>query len=188
MKKGSIPKPYWSIKKKDSQPIMLTASILKNEKGALMILMSVMMLMLLTIISIAASRTANTELKIAGNEYLYQRCFYNAEGAIMETVDLLNTTVDSTGNFPDWMGSDEDVINDGTVFAHWEDGAETRDAIPKVAAIDSKDTSYMAVHHGVLTGSSLAMSKASIHTFSMYGRCENKGLVILKVGYKGAYK
>ena len=68
---------------------MNAAAILKNEKGALMILVSVMLLALLTIISIAASKTANIELKIAGNEYLYQRCFYNAEGAIMETVDFL---------------------------------------------------------------------------------------------------
>jgi Tfp pilus assembly protein PilX len=166
---------------------MANASILKNEKGALMIMISVMLLVLLTIISIAASRTANTELKIAGNEYLYQRCFYNAEGAIMETVELLSTTVDPKEGFPDWVASDEAAINDITVFANWNDGGETSDVIPKVAVIDSEGTSYMAVHHGVLAGSSLAMSKPSIHTFSIYGRCENKGRVILKVGYKGAY-
>lgn len=167
---------------------MKAVVILKNEKGALMILMSVMLLALLTIISIAASKTANIELKIAGNEYLYQRCFYNAEGAIMETVDLLNTTVGPTGNPPEWVGSDEDVINDSTIFTYWEDGAETKDAIPEGAVIDSEDTSYIAVHHGVLSGSSLAMSKATIHTLSIYGRCDNKGLVILKVGYAGVYE
>ena len=167
---------------------MNAAAILKNEKGALMVLVSVMLLALLTIISIAASKTANIELKIAGNEYLYQRCFYNAEGAIMETVDLLNTTVGPTDNFPEWVGSDEDVINDSSIFTYWEDGAKNKDANPKGAIIDSEDTSYIAVHHGVLSGSSLAMSKATIHTLSIYGRCEHKGLVILKVGYAGAYK
>ena len=166
---------------------MVNASVLKNEKGALMIMVSVMLLVLLTIISIAASRTANTELKIAGNEYLYQRCFYNAEGAIMETVDLLSATVDPKDSFPDWVTSDEDAVTDITVFANWKDVAETSDAIPKAAVIDSEGTSYMAVHHGVLAGSSLAMSKPSINTFSIYGRCENKGRVILKAGYKGAY-
>lgn len=167
---------------------MISDAILKNEKGALMVLMSVMLLVLLTIISIAASKTANIELKIAGNEYLYQRCFYNAEGAIMETVDLLNSTVGPTGDPPEWVSSDEDTINDSTIFTYGEDGTETKDAIPKGAVIDSKDTSYIAVHHGVLSGSSLAMSNATIHTLSIYGRCENKGLVILKVGYTGVYK
>ena len=39
--------------------------------GAIMVLFSMMILMLLTIISYAASKTANTEVKIAHNEYLY---------------------------------------------------------------------------------------------------------------------
>jgi len=167
---------------------MKTAVILENEKGALMIVLSVMLLVLLTIISMAASRTACTELKIAGNEYLYQRCFYNAEGAIMETVDLLDTTVSLTEAPPDWVGSDEVVINDSTVFTYWNDDAETKDMIPKGATIDSENTSFMAVHHGVLAGSSLAMSKPTVHTLSIYGRCENKGLVMLKVGYAKVYK
>ena len=167
---------------------MKTTAILQNENGALTILLSVMLLVLLTIISMAASRTAGTELKIAGNEYLYQRCFYNAEGAIMQAVDLLDTSVSPTESLPDWMGSDETVINDGTIFTYWKEDAETKDTIPKGAAIDTKNTSFMAVHHGVPAGSSLTMSKPTIHTFSIYGRCENKGLVILKVGYAKVYK
>ena len=167
---------------------MAIASILKNENGALMILVVAMLLVLLTIISISASRTANTELKIAGNEYLYQRCFYNAEGAVMETVDLLDTAVVPTDNMPDWIGSNDEVINDHTVFAYWQDGSGKSDTIPKYAAIDSERTSYIAVHHGVTAGSSLAMSKPSIHTFSLYGRCEDKSLVILKVEYRGKYE
>ena len=167
---------------------MAIASILKNENGALMILVAVMLLVLLTIVSISASRTANTELKIAGNEYLYQRCFYNAEGAVMETVDLLDTALVPTDNMPDWIGSNDEVINDHTVFAYWQEGGVKSDTIPKYAAIDSESTSYIAVHHGVTAGSSLAMSKPSIHTFSLYGRCEDKSLVILKVEYRGKYE
>jgi hypothetical protein len=167
---------------------MLSAANLKNENGALMILISIMLLVLLTIISIAASKTANTELKIARNEYLYQRCFYNAEGAIMETVDLLNSRIGSTGSPPEWVGSNEDMINDSTIFSYGGNGTETKDGISRVAMIDSQGTRYLAVHHGVPPGSSLSMSKATIHTLSIYGRCENKGMVILKVGYQGVYK
>ncbi|NNL77566.1 MAG: hypothetical protein HKO68_14620 [Desulfobacterales bacterium] len=158
--------------------------ILKDENGALMILLSVMLLVLLTIISIAASRTANTELKIAGNEYFYQRCFYNAEGAIMETVDFLETTEISIEEPPNWIGSDGNAINDETVFTYWEVDAETGGATPEGSAINLKDTSYLAVHHGVISGNSLDMSKPSINTISIYGRCKNKGMVMLKVGYQ----
>ena len=52
-----------------------------------MIIFSMMLLMLLTIISFAASKTANTEVKIAGNEYLYHNNFYCAEGAVVESID-----------------------------------------------------------------------------------------------------
>ena len=167
---------------------MKIAVISKNENGALMILLSIMLLALLTIISIAASRTASTELKIASNEYFYQSCFYNAEGAIMETVDFLDTAVILTDNAPKWIASGGNVINDNTVFAYWEDAAETQGAVPEGSAIDLKDTSYLAVHHGVISGNSLDMSKSSINTISIYGRCKNKGMVMLKVGYAKVYK
>jgi hypothetical protein len=171
---------------------MVTSSILKNQKGALMILISVMLLVLLTILSIAASRTAYTELKIAGNEYHYQRCFYNAEGAIMETVDLFSTTAIQKGGFPEWVVPDDKVVNDNTVFdfpqAGAQAGAQANGTTMKAAAVDPQSTGYMAVHNGVIAGSSLGMSKPSIHTFSIYGRCKNEGRVILKVGYKGVYK
>ena len=160
---------------------MKTMAILKNENGALMILITVMLLVLLTVISIAASRTATVETKIAANEYSYQRCFYNAEGAIMQAVDLLDTTENPRRSMPAWMGNDSAVINDGTVFSYWSEDAGT-------AKTDSSNSGFMAVHLGVLPGSSLAMSKPTKHSFSIYGRCINEGRVILSVGYTNAYQ
>ena len=161
----------------------------QDETGAVMILLSVMLLALLTIISLAASRTASTELKIASNEYFYQSCFYNAEGAIIETVDFLETTEIPTEDAPKWIGMDGNAINDSTVFAYWEDAAEIQEeAAPEDSAVNLKDTSYLAVHHGIIAGNSLDMSKSSINTISIYGRCKNKGLVMLKVGYAKVYK
>ena len=61
---------------------MNAAAILKNEKGALMILVSVMLLALLTIISIAASKTANIELKIAGNVIFINAAFTMPKGLL----------------------------------------------------------------------------------------------------------
>jgi len=167
---------------------MKTTAILKNENGALMILITVMLLVLLTVISIAASRTANVETKIAANEYAYQNCFYNAEGAIMQAVDLLDTTVNPRVSLPAWMGSDSAEINDTTVFSYWEEEAGTGGVVPASSKVDETDSEFMAVHLGVLPGSSLAMSKPTKHSFSIYGRCENDGMVMLSVGYADAYK
>ena len=80
--------------------MMRTTSILKNEHGGLMIIISVTLLALLTIISVAASKTANTEISIAANEYVYQRCFYNAEGAILAVVDLLEGSASPLESLP----------------------------------------------------------------------------------------
>ena len=167
---------------------MKTMAILKNENGALMILITVMLLVLLTVISLAASRTANVETKIAANEFAYQRCFYNAEGAIMEAVDLLDTQVNPKGTLPDWMGDDKEILNDGTVFSYWEEDAGTSAIDPGGSPVDLTDSGYMAVHQGVLPGSSLAMSKPTKHSFSIYGRCKKDGMVMLSVGYTNAYK
>ena len=161
--------------------------ILKNDQGTVMILVSVMLLALLTIISVAASKTANTEISIAANEYIYQRCFYNAEGAITEVVDLLEDSAIPLENPPPWLSLDETVINDGTVFTFWEDPKKMQGIVPQPSVIDPQDTNYIGVHHGVLSGSSLDMSKPAKHTFSIYGRSKNKGLVMLKIGYAKVY-
>ena len=166
---------------------MRTTSILKNEQGALMIIISVMLLALLTIISVAASKTANTEISIAANEYVYQRCFYNAEGAILEAVDLLEGSATSLKNPPPWMSLDEEVINDSTVFIFWEDSEKMDGVVPQVSAIDSQNTDYLSVHHGIPSGNSLDMSKPAKHTFSIYGRSKSKGLVMLKIGFAKVY-
>jgi hypothetical protein len=146
-----------------------------------------MLLALLTIISVAASKTANTEISIAANEYVYQRCFYNAEGAILEVVDLLEGSAISLKNPPPWMGLEEEIINDSTVFTFWEDSEKMDGVVPQASVIDSQNTAYLSVHNGIPTGSSLDMSKPAKHIFSIYGRSKSKGLVMLKIGYAKVY-
>ena len=166
---------------------MRTTSILKNDEGALMIMVSIMLLALLTIISVAASKTANTEISIAANEYVYARSFYNAEGAVLEVVDLLEGSATPLENPPPWLSLDENLVNDDTVFTIWEDRKKMPDVVPQPSVIDPRNTDYVVVHHGVLSGSSLDMSKPAKHTFSIYGRSKSKGLVMLKIGYAKVY-
>ncbi len=160
---------------------MGTPAILNDEQGTVMIVISIMLLALLTIISVAASKTANTEISIAANEYVYQRCFYNAEGAIMEVVDLLEASTNPLENPPRWMSLDDEPINDRTVFTLWEDRVKMNGVIPQASVIDSHNTDYLSVHHGIPSGSSLDMSKPAKHIFSIYGRSKSKGLVMLKI-------
>ena len=167
--------------------MMRTTSILKNEQGGLMIILSVMLMTLLTIISVAASKTANTEISIAANEYVYQRCFYNAEGAILEVVDLLEDSAFPLENPPSWMGMDEEGINDGTIFTFWEDSEKMDGVVPQASVIDSQNTDFLGVHHGIPSGSSLDLSKPAKHIFSIYGRSKSKGLVMLKIGFAKIY-
>ncbi len=167
--------------------MMRTTSILKNEQGALMIIVSIMLLALLTVVSVAASKTANTEISIAANEYVYQRCFYNAEGAILEVVDLLEGSAAPPENPFPWMSLNEEAINDSTVFTFWENRENMHDVVPQASVIDPQNTEYIGVHHGILSGSSLDMSKPAKHTFSIYGRSKSKGLVMLKIGYAKIY-
>jgi len=162
-------------------------STLKNDRGALMIVVSIMLLAMLTIVSIAASKTANTELHIAANEYDYQRSFYNAEGAAMEAVVRLETGLNPMLAPPSWMSLDADVINDGSVFDYWEKSVEMKGAVPRASVIDPVKTGYLVVHQGIPAGSSLDMSKPAKHTFSIYGRCKNKGVVMVKIGYAKVY-
>ena len=91
---------------------------LKNEQGYFLILATIMLLALLTIISIAASNTASTEVQIAGNDALYQRNLYQAEGAAMEAVDRLQNDLNPRGLA--FVESGVQVIDDDNFTDDWE--------------------------------------------------------------------
>ena len=164
-------------------------SRIKNEDGAIMILMSLLILILLTIISFSASRTANMEIKIAKNEYLYQNNFYCAEGAVIETLDLLESLESVSVETVDWlMNASDDVAKDTQLRGYWtaterEDG----DASPEAASVCGQHTELMTVYHGVIAGASLDMSKPTKHTYSIYGHSHDRGSVMIKVGYVKAF-
>lgn len=166
----------------------ISTLILQNDRGAVMMIVSLMLVALLTIIGIAASRTANTEVNIAGNEYRYQRSFYRAEGAIIEVVHLLETSTNPAAALPQWMDRDDSRINEDTVFDFWQDDDPNNVVVPQAAVVDNDTTSFLAVHHTTGSGNSLDMSKPAKHTFSIYGRCKDRGEVILKVGYSNVYE
>jgi hypothetical protein len=164
------------------------ATLLKNEAGAMMMVMAVMLLALMTVISISALKTANTELKIAANEYLHQQNFYFAEAAVLETLDQLEVLGEISDAAIEWMMARGGLINfDDQIFDYWNAEKEPGDAIPHKASLGAGFSESIAVHHGALPGSSLDMSKPTKHLFSIYGRSAKQGLVMIRLGYVKAY-
>jgi hypothetical protein len=169
--------------------MMKTQRLLKNDRGSMLILITIMLLLLVTIISFSASRTANTEVIIAGNEYRYQKSFYRAEGAAIDSIDMLEASTNpKTADFA-WLGFNTSEINDANIFtyAYWDEDGQTGSTRGQASALDPGTTSFLAVHRGVLPGSSLDMSKPTKHTFSIYGRCVERGTTMIKIGYSKAY-
>lgn len=154
-----------------------------------MIIMSMLLLALLTIISIAASKTANTEVRIAGNEYLYHNNFYCAEGAVIETIDMMEALPSVDVDVIDWLMNETDkVAKDSKLYGYWTDeDREDDDASPEGAALCAENTELMTVHHGVIAGSSLDMSKPTKHAYSIYGHSHDRGSVMIKAGYAKAF-
>jgi hypothetical protein len=161
---------------------------LKNNEGAMMIVMAVMLLALMTVISITALKTANTEVKIASNEYLHQRNFYYAEGAALEAFDHLEALGEISNGSIEWLMARPGLINfDDHILIYWNAEKQAGDAIPKKASLGAGFSELIAVHHGALAGNSLDMSKPTKHVFSIYGKSANQGLVIIRLGYSKIY-
>jgi len=154
--------------------------LLRNEAGSVIVL-TLMVLALLTIVGMAAIRTANTEVGIAGAELIYQRNFYLAEGAAMEAANWLENennpiTVD---NGPSWMEMTIDALNANTIDDYWAGSKATQ---PQPCAIDG-DASFIATYKDA-DGQSLEASATKLREISIYGRCEKRGLAEVRLGYR----
>jgi len=152
---------------------------LGNEKGYFLIISTMMLLALLTMISIAASNTARTEVQIAGNNLVYQRNLYLAEGAAMEAVDRLQNDSDPRGL--DFVVPGLKVIDDQNYADHWDIEAQS------AAFDDSNKTRFVAGYEGTPAGYSLGVGKPKVHGFAIYGRTEKQGASTIKIGYRRAF-
>ena len=155
----------------------------KNEKGYFLIMSTILLLALLTIISIAATNTANTEVQTASNDMVYQRNLYLAEGAALEAVDRLENDPDPRG-LP-FVVTGLKAIDDDTYIDHWDTAPGGANGI---ATHDSSgDTRFVAGYEGTPSGYSLGMGKSRIHEFAVYGRVQKQGATTIKLGYLKAF-
>jgi Tfp pilus assembly protein PilX len=156
----------------------------KNEDGYFLIISTMMLLALITIISVAASNTARTEVQVAGNDLTYQRNLYLAEGAAMQAVDLLHNatnprdTVEVPFVHPGLKAIDDDNFKDD-----WDENS-----LPVATSLDSSDkTRFRAGYEGTPPGYSLGLGKPRVHGFVIYGRTEKQGVTTIKIGYRRAF-
>ncbi len=154
---------------------------LRNENGYFLIVSTMMLLALLTIISIAASNTARTEVQTAGNDLTYQRNLYLAEGATMEAVDQLQNDPNPRG-LP-FVEAGLKVIDDKNFADNWEANSQA-----VTTTMDSSGkTRFRVGYEGTPAGHSLGMGKSRVHAFAVYGRTEKQGVTTIKVGYRRAF-
>jgi len=166
-----------------------TIFLLKNQDGAVVIIVAIMILALLTIVGIASLTTSNTEVRIAAQESVYQQNFYNAEGATMETVELLENTPNPKTGGLSWLELNIHSVSANDILdkSFWQSGNGT--VTPQSSAVLA-DTQFLAVSEGPVTGTSLAMGSTKVHAYTIYGRTAppTRGETIIQIGYLKAFK
>lgn len=159
---------------------------LDSQDGYMAIIAALGILALLSVICISVSRVTSNEVAMAGNETVYQRNFYLAEGAVMEAVDILDRTPDIRGSDIAWMDRAAKSLRIDNVATYWDN--DTNDAVvPRASNVDAPHTLFVAGVEGVAPGYSLDMEKPRIHAFGIYGRCVWNGTAVIKVGYLAPY-
>ena len=68
-------------------------SIVNNKRGSALVI-ALLMLVVLTLIGISATTTTTFELQIAGNDKLFKRAFYAADGATEMGGELIEQNIE----------------------------------------------------------------------------------------------
>jgi len=167
---------------------MFKLKLLKNEDGYLAIVAALLILTLLTLIGISASRVAVTEMAMARNDFVCKRNFYLAEGAALEAADHLIRYGNLRDHSKPWMEMITGKLDTDSVRFYWSNSiAAGNSVIPEPSNVDPAHTLYLIGHEGVEPGSSLDMSKSTIHSIAIYSRCDWDGTAVIKMGYQAVY-
>ena len=167
-----------------------------RQSGSAVVIV-LLFLSLMTLVGIWATRNANTEVTIAGNEVRLKRTFYRAEAAVLEAAFMIESEISDNlkdHDSLDWLwNAVGGPPNDLSTFANWDfdtvDGDDT--AFETNLDLDGDGnpdaTAAFAVHdRGAAGGSSLVMTNATtVRSYSVFGlQDSNEGRAIIEVGYK----
>ena len=166
--------------------------IIRDETGSVLVL-ALIMLVLLTLLGIAATRTSEIEIQIAGNERTYKLNIFSAEGAVMECCQRVDnggtemTAMD--GSQPIWMMNQYDKNNSGVTVPDTDDitnAANWTNDFSQTSSLGS-DIRFMAFFDGTAEGSALDMTETVIYEYRGFGRSEQRnGLSVIGVGFRKA--
>jgi Tfp pilus assembly protein PilX len=154
-----------------------------NREDGVVVVVALMMLVFLTVLGISATRTTQTEIRIAQNESMFRQNLYLAECGAMAGAQALEneTNISILEDFsPDWLHSslpDSDVRSD----INWNPSNNHSNQV-----LD-ETTRYLAVYQGVANGSSLDIGtqSSSLHDFLIYGcSTKNNGEALIEIGYR----
>ena len=159
--------------------------LLGNEEGSAIII-ALMFVALMTALGIWATRTANTEAMIAGNEVRMQQTFFDTEGGVVEAAFTIES--EDPGLLrdlsPTWLFKEAD-LPDMTKPDNWDfDGQDGDDTA--VASTLNSDIAYTVIDRGSAGGSSMLMTNLTVvHAYSVYSfTSTNRGRELIEVGYK----
>ncbi len=167
---------------------------LRNEEGSFVIFTTLMILVLLTLTGIAATRVANMEVTIAGNEIARYISVYEAEGGGVEGAlkieaadddDLRVANPSVNPNYPGWMTFHTDISpGDMANQANWDFSGDADD---NSAVSDfNGDVQFAVVDRGVAGGSSLIMTGGEQkREYQVYGLTDTRGgRAFIEMGYR----
>jgi len=116
--------------------MVATAKDTLNSENGFVLILAVLMLAVITVIGVAATRTSETESRIASNERQIANELYNAEGALIDTLETATAT---------WLAPTSGFLTDGETVASYTsstdfDGDGTNDATAEIRCIESTGT------------------------------------------------
>ncbi len=165
---------------------MKEISMLNNEDGTVLVL-ALIMLVLLTLIGISATTTSMIETRISGNERVYKQNFYAAEAASMHCAQDMEERANPKADAPTlvWLHPLNAVVD-----SNIRDDSFWTDANSAVSI--TGNTRLLASSEGLVgggAGTSLDMTKSSVHGYLIYGRCrpQNSGPTIIEIGFRKAF-
>jgi Tfp pilus assembly protein PilX len=86
---------------------------LRDEQGSILVI-GLIMLAFLTILGIAATRTSQIEIQVAGNDEYHKIAFYSADSGIYTTPKLISAAIDTGA--AQTIASGSYTPNDGTFY------------------------------------------------------------------------
>ena len=158
-----------------------------GDENGFILISTLLIMVLLMLLGLAVTSSTITELNISSNDRDYKQNFYRAEGAAMETGQLLQNESDSEELRPNlttqkWLKGQTTIYSNPSTWY-----MATTPNNNRISTLDSSKASVReaAISLGVADGASMSMTEATVHQYHLYGRSEERNSrVVIELGYR----